>query len=132
LDIREINAWNPDRGLKREGKRTVAWDSVTAGNFGGFDVWLDEGPDAEIVIETNYVHARLALSEIDADDYVIPAGGLDLEIRLFHLPGQLRGGPISASVGVPIRKDRDNPLWIRVTTEDGFQAWTSPAYLFEA
>jgi len=132
LDLREINAWNPDRGLKREDEHTVAWSSVTAGNFGAFDAWLDEGAGAEIAIETNHGNARLALSELGADDHVISAGGLDLEVRLFHLPGQLNGGPISSDVSVPVQADRDNPLWIRVTTEDGFQAWTSPVYLFQA
>jgi hypothetical protein len=24
----------------------------------------------------------------------------------------------------------DNPIWVCVTTEDGFQAWSSPIYAF--
>jgi len=131
LNTCEINAWNPDRALRREDERTVAWDSVTAGNFGAFDVWLDEGADSEIEIETNQVEARIPFREIGVEDHVIPAGGLDLEVRLFRLPGKLHGGPISADIRVPVEANRDNPLWIRVTTEDGFQAWTSPVYLFQ-
>jgi hypothetical protein len=24
----------------------------------------------------------------------------------------------------------DNPIWVRVTTEDGFNAWSSPIFLY--
>ena len=27
---------------------------------------------------------------------------------------------------------RDNPLWVCVTTEDGFQAWSSPVFVFRS
>ncbi len=130
LETREINAWHPERGLKQEDERTLAWESVTAGNFGAIDVWLEEGAEAAVEIETNHMGARLPLAEIGAEDKVIPAGGLDLELRLFRLPGALEGGPLAGEVRVPIAAGRDNPLWIRATTEDGFQAWTSPVYLF--
>ncbi len=131
LKTREINAWNPDRELRREGENAVSWDSVTAGNFGAFDVWLDEGPDSAIAIETNHMDARVTLGEIGATDLIFPAGGLDLEVHLFRLPVELQSGAISANVRIPIRANQDTPLWIRATTEDGFQAWTSPVYLFQ-
>jgi hypothetical protein len=132
LDTHEINAWNPDRVLTREGDDALTWESVTAGNFGAFDVWLDEGDDAAVEIATNHVEARVPLAEVGVEDYVIPAGGLDLEVRLHRLPARLESGPLEAEVEVQLASGRDNPLWIRVTTEDGFQAWTSPVYLFDA
>ena len=130
LQTRELNAWNPDRVLTRDSENTLSWESVTAGNFGAFDVWLDEGSNAAVHLETGHADASVSLAEIDRDDYVIPAGGLDLELRLFRLPAQLQPGPIEATIDVPLHHRGDNPIWIRVTTEDGFQAWTSPVYLF--
>jgi hypothetical protein len=129
LETREINAWNPDRGLERLDENILSWTSVTAGNFGAFDVWLEEGPEASLEIETNHVNARVALDQIGEVDHVIPAGGLDLEVRIFRLPAELQDGPMSGEVRIPLQAGRDNPLWIRATTEDGFQAWTSPIYL---
>ena len=126
----QINAWNPDRVLTRDSENTLGWESVTAGNFGAFDVWLDQDDDARIRLETNHIEVEVPLSEIDREDSVFPAGGLDLELRLFRLPDELQPGPLEASVEVPVHAAGDNPLWIRVTTEDGFQAWTSPVYLF--
>ncbi len=129
-EIREINAWNPDRQLRREDDTTLSWDSVTAGNFGALDLWLDEGPQARLSLETNFTQADIALAEIGAEDHVIDAGGLDLELRLFRLPAALQPGPLATELRVPLAPEGDNPLWIRMTTEDGFQAWTSPVYLF--
>ncbi len=131
LNTREINAWNPDRVLTRDDENVLSWESVTAGNFGAFDAWLDEGEDAVVHLETGHVDASVNLAEVGQQDHVIPAGGLDLELRLFRLPTELQGGPLSTSVEVPLHARGDNPLWIRVTTEDGFQAWTSPVYLFK-
>ncbi len=129
LRTQEINSWNPDRRLKQEGVHRLTWESVTAGNFGAFDVWLQEGEDAMLSLETNNGAARLPLGEIGAEDRVIDCGGLDLELRVCRLADELAPGPLAGEVAVPLAAGRDNPLWIRATTEDGFQAWTSPVYL---
>lgn len=131
LQTSEINAWNPDRVLTHDSDNSLSWESVTAGNFGAFDVWLDESDGARIHLETGHVDTSLDLSAVGREDTIIPAGGLDLEVRLFRLPASLQSGPITASIDVPVHGQGDNPLWIRVTTEDGFQAWTSPIYLFK-
>ncbi len=129
LKTREINAWNPDRVLAFEGQNTLTWSSVTAGNFGAFDVWLKEGVNPRVSLETEHLNATVRFSDIQAEDYVLPAGGLDLELRLFRLPDAVEPGALSAIVDIHLHEGRDDPIWIRVTTEDGFQAWTSPIYL---
>ncbi len=128
--VQEINAWNPDRVLTRDSEDSLSWESVTAGNFGAFDVWLDEREGARLHFETGHVNGSVDLADIGRDDLVIPGGGLDLEMRLFRLPSQMCAEPLAATLEVPLHDNGDNPLWIRVTTEDGFQAWTSPVYLF--
>ncbi len=130
LQTREINAWNPDRVLTRDSDNTLSWESVTAGNFGAFDVWLDQSDGAAVHLETGHVDVSIPLHEVGREDRIVPAGGLDLEVRLFRLPDRLQEGPLAGSVEIPLHDRGDNPLWIRVTTEDGFQAWTSPVYLF--
>ena len=129
LRTREINNWNPDRRLRREDDNTLSWESVTAGNFGAFDVWLDETDAASMDLKTNHVSGRIALADIGLDDHVLDAGGLDLEVRVSRLAAELTPGVLAGEVEVPLDANSDNPLWIRVTTEDGFQAWTSPVYL---
>ena len=129
LKTQEVNAWNPDKKIKIE-NNNIEWDSVTAGNFGAFDVWLDEKPGAYVNLDTNHVTKQISLSEITTEDMVIPAGGMDLELRIFRVADELQNETLSANISVPIATGRDNPYWIRVTTEDGFVAWTSPVYLF--
>lgn len=129
--LNAVNVWNPDRELERDGENSVIWESGTAGNFGAFDAWLDEGVAATLRLETNHVSESVALEKIGLEDTVIPAGGLDLEIRLFRLAEQLDPAPMQFTRNIPLAKNRDNPIWIRVTTEDGFQAWTSPVYLIK-
>ena len=33
-------------------------------------------------------------------------------------------------VALDLRPGGDNPLWVAVFTEDGFQAWSSPIFVF--
>lgn len=129
LKTREINAWNPDRPLTRTGENSVSWESVTAGNFGAFDVWLEEGEGASVDITTNHADVQRALSEVGGEDTTIPAGGLDLELKLFRMAEELKPGPLSVEAEIDLNVDADTPIWIRATMEDGFQAWTSPVYL---
>jgi hypothetical protein len=129
LETREINAWNPDRALRRDGD-SVSWDSVTAGNFGAFDLWLSGEAGGVLTIETNFADARIDLDNLaPGDDYRVDAGGMDLELRVFALPDSLAPGPLTAEAAVALNAAGDTPLWCRVTTEDGFQAWSSPVYL---
>ena len=32
---------------------------------------------------------------------------------------------------IPLVKGRDNPLYLTMIQEDGFQAWSSPTYVFD-
>ncbi len=128
LETVEINAWNPDKRLRQDGD-ALHWDAVTAGNFGAFDVWLDEGNAASIAIETNHGSAAFQLADIGGNAKTVPLGGLDLEVSVERLPDTLDLACLTGSVTLPLTAEQDNPIWIRVTTEDGFQGWTSPVYL---
>ncbi len=126
----KVNAWNPERHLALEGDDAVSFDTITTGNFGGFDVWLDEGPDAELRIETGHVSGKIDLKKVGLEDHILDAGGLDRRIRIFRLPDVQSRSTISTSVSLPLKALGDNQIWIRVTTEDGYNAWSSPMFVF--
>ncbi|MDP6413323.1 MAG: DUF3604 domain-containing protein [Arenicellales bacterium] len=126
----KINAWNHERKLEQHGSDAIIFDAITTGNFGGFDVGLDNAADAELSVETSLGSLNAPLSEIGIEDVVMDAGGLDRKIRAFRLPESNPHRAISARVKVPLKTGADNPLWVCVTTEDGFQAWSSPIYVF--
>jgi len=130
----KINAWNHERLLEQRGVDAVEWDAITTGNFGGFDAYLREGDGASLEIRTNLGDMDIPLADLGMNPVLHEAGGLRRELRVSRLPD--RGGAtdqgreIEATVRVPLDGSRDNPLWICVTTEDGFQAWSSPIFVF--
>jgi len=37
---------------------------------------------------------------------------------------------LRAAVEVDLKATGDNPIWVRVTIEDGFNAWSSPIFIY--
>jgi len=133
-DIRrlaKINAWNPERKFEQQGADTVLFEAVTTGNFGGFDAWLDiREPGGALDVVTNHGTLNLALADVGLQDAVLDAGGLERKLKAFRLPEENPHREITAEVEIPLDATHDNPLWVCVTTEDGFQAWSSPVFVF--
>ena len=125
-----INQWNHERLFEQRGSNTVIWDTVTTGNFMGFDVWMENGHDGQLEIATNLGDLSVALSEIGLEDQVLEAGGLARKLKVFRMPGKPVGRAVQIKHEVSLKTQGDNPLWVCVTTEDGYQAWSSPIYLF--
>ena len=125
-----INAWNHERKFEQIGARKLEWEAITTGNFGGFDVWLSDGSTGILAVETQHVSGRIELADVGSEDVVLEAGGLDRKIRVFRMPEENPHTQVHFDHRVRLRDSGDNPLWVCVTTEDGFQAWSSPIYLF--
>ncbi|MEM7209459.1 MAG: DUF3604 domain-containing protein [Pseudomonadota bacterium] len=128
--IAKINAWNRERKLQINGSDTVEWNAITTGNFGGFDAWITPGEKSSLDITTNNGSLHSDLDQIGLDDTTLDAGGLEKKIRVFRLPEKLESRETDIQIPVEIEAGRDNPLWVCVTTEDGFQAWSSPIFVF--
>lgn len=125
-----INQWNPERLFEQRGSNSVLWDTVTTGNFMGFDVWLDGSRDGRLAITTNLGDLSVDLADVGLTDTVMDAGGLARQLRCLRLPGERLNREINLTRTIDIKDGGDNPIWICVTTEDGYQAWSSPIYLF--
>jgi hypothetical protein len=125
-----INIWNRERLLKVVNHDTVVWDAITTGNFGGFDVWLDEDPDAHLEIDTNHGTLSENLVNLNMEERIMEAGGLGRCIKLFRMPDKSLPQQYQHETPVALRPKGDNPLWFCVTLEDGSQAWSSPIFIF--
>jgi hypothetical protein len=125
-----VNAWNPERRLEMVNNDTVVFDAITTGNFGGFDAWLDESPDAHLEIETNHGTIAEKLSDLNMKESIMEAGGLGRCLRAFRLPDKNLPQQYEGEIEVALRPKGDNPIWVCLTLEDGSQAWSSPMYLF--
>jgi hypothetical protein len=128
--LQKINLWNHERLLEQQGSETVQFDTITTGNYGGFDVWLDGGAGGRLDLVSNHGSLDLVLDDIGLEDTILEAGGLERRIKVFRLPNQLAVRELTESLEIALRPVGDNPIWVSVYTEDGFQAWSSPIFAY--
>jgi hypothetical protein len=122
---------NPEKGIARRDDRRVDWVSNTTGDDDGVDLTLDAPPDAVLRFRTPVIDLDVRLADLAGGrTHTVPAGGVDLRVFMRRLP--VRGGTRTLSFDVTDPAPpagRCHAYWIRVTQEDGAQAWTSPVYL---
>jgi hypothetical protein len=128
--MEKISIWNHERMVDQQGSDTVQFDTITTGNYGGFDVWLDDAAGGQLDLVSNHGSLQVALDDIGIDDVVLEAGGLERKIKAFRLPNENPHCALSQSLEIALRPAGDNPIWVAVYTEDGFQAWSSPIFAF--
>ncbi len=126
--MEKINIWNLERPFHVEDGKGISFDAVTTGNFGGCDIWLDCN-EGQVSVETGLASGTFSLTQITDAETILDAGGLDRKIRLYRLPQKLDKCSFAETCAVPLTPDRDNPIWVRVVTEDGYVAWSSPIYV---
>jgi hypothetical protein len=61
---------------------------------------------------------------------VLEAGGLARQVRVYRLPDVNPHRSIAFEREVDVASSGDTPIDVRVTLENGPQAWSSPIYLF--
>jgi hypothetical protein len=126
----KLNAWNLERRFRQVDAQNVEIDAVTTGNFGGCDLWLD-GAAATVSVETPLARVAARLDELGLEDRIAEAGGLERRLRLIRLPERLETRDLEVEVPVALDRSGDNPIWVKITTEDGHNAWSSPIYLLK-
>ena len=126
-----LNAWNLERRIVQESDQVVALDTITTGNFSGCDLWLEPGAAGALEIDTGLLQAKLSLSDLWLEETRLDAGGLDRCIKVMRLPEQLTVTQVQEEFELALRPEGDNPIWVRVETEDGFVAWSSPIYAID-
>lgn len=129
-DARPVNFFNRDKTLDRIGDTGLAWRALTTGNIGGFDMWVEDPYGGTCKIETPLVTCGVPLEEIGYEDEVFDRSGvLPRYLKLFRMPTENPHKGFKFTRRVHLRETGDNPLFIRLTQEDGTLAWTSPIYL---
>ena len=73
--------------------------------------------------------AEWKIADIGAEDTVVEAGGLGRKLRAYRLPEENPHRAFAFDVDVGTEPGKDNPIYVRVTLEDGHQAWSSPIYV---
>ena len=125
-----INFFNRDKTIDRVGDDTLKWRALTTGNIGGFDAWLADSEGGSLKLDTPLVQLDLPMGGIGYEDHVSDAGGLDRGIRVFRLPEENAHRAMRVERRLELKDIGDNPLFVRVTQEDGHLAWSSPIYVY--
>lgn len=124
-----INFFNQDKTLDQQNQSTLVWQSVTTGNQAGFIATLNNTSGA-IELKTPLIQKTLQLSEIGYGDTILDASDiLPRRVRLYRLPDSNPHTTCSITRTLTPDNNGDNPYYVRVTLEDGTQAWTSPVYV---
>jgi len=130
LDARPIDFFNRDKTLDKVSETELEWRALTTGNLGGFDAWLADAYAGTLKLETAPVKCGVPIEEIGIEDETIEAGALGRRVRIFRLPEENPHRRMTAERKIALRPEGDNPLYVRVTQEDGHQAWSSPIYVY--
>ena len=128
--VTPINRYNLDKRFETTSPRTLEWQALTTGGFGGFDAWLADAGAGTLNIDTALVKTTIAIDDIGYDDLVFDAGGIGRRIRVFRMPDDNAASVARMERRIALRNDRDNALYVCLTQEDGHLAWSSPIYLF--
>lgn len=92
---------------------------------------LEDGQSGLLALETPHVKVETAISEIGIDDQLYDVSGeLPRFIKIFRLPDVNPHRSLSFSRPIRLSESGDNPVYIRLTQEDGTRAWTSPVYIY--
>ena len=122
---------NPEKGIARKTDTEIAWVSNTTGDDDGVDVTVEAPADAVFRFRTPALELDVPLADLaDGRTRTWPAGGVDLRVFMRRLParGQVSEIALDVTDAAP-PAGACHAYWIRVTQEDGAQAWTSPVYL---
>jgi hypothetical protein len=92
---------------------------------------VDAPTGAVFRFHTPVIQLEVKLADLaDGRTLTFPAGGIDLRVFLRRLPARGLTRELAFDHTDPSPAlGRCHPYWIRVTQEDGAQAWTSPVYL---
>src|SRR5262249_23135730 len=122
---------NPEKGIVEQTSSRVSWISNTTGDDDGIDVRLEAPAEAVLRFRSPVIDLDVPLADLsDGPTKIIPACGDDLGVFLRRLPAR----DTTTALAIDVVDDAPpvghaHAYWIRVTQEDGAQAWTSPVYL---
>ncbi|MDP7601821.1 MAG: hypothetical protein QF605_10555, partial [Rhodospirillales bacterium] len=131
IDAKPINFFNKDKTLDQISDTSLAWRALTTGNIGGFDIWVDDPHAGTLKIETPLVKCDVPIKEIDINNNIFDKSDvLPRFLKIFRMPEDNQHRNFSFQRRIELKEKGDNPIFVRLTLEDGTLAWTSPIYIY--
>ncbi len=124
-----INFWNVDSPLRGEGTNTLSWETITAGNIQGMDVLLRDPIEGTIHFQSNQATFDIPTREITHDDTIFTCAGLGKRVKIYRVPEENTCTRLNFHRAIEVAGKGDTRIFVKMTQEDGHQAWSSPVYL---
>ncbi len=125
-----VNFFNRDKKIDMRSGSELSWQSVTTGNFAGFTANLKDSKSGSITLKTPLINESVKLIDIGYEGKVLDASDiLPRRIQMFRLPDKNPHKSVTIKRKLEPQKGKDNPFYVRITLEDGTQAWSSPIYI---
>jgi len=123
-----INFWNANQPLRQSGD-ALSWQSSTTGGLSGVIIELEERDAGSIDVSTEQGQFSADIKSIGIEPKVWEYGGLKKTVELYRLPARPQSGEFSFKMTLANLKQGDNPIYVKMTQEDGHMAWSSPIYM---
>ena len=80
-------------------------------------------------INTNLKNIKVNLKDIIKKEQTFELGGMDIKLNIKCLPDKLNNSNLCIKKKIILRKEQESRIYVKVTQEDGHQAWSSPLYI---
>jgi len=127
--IQPINFWNADQPLQQTDEQNLRWKSATTGGLTGMILDLEKGTSGTLLFHSIQGEAVFELGETGLEPQTVSFGGLQKEVGAYRLPDENKNLEFARSVNISKLQKGTNPIYVRITQEDGHMAWSSPIYL---
>jgi len=131
LSMAPINYWNMDVLPEMESSTVIPFIGITGGTRQALDIFLKNPRSGKAVLETNIGRAEFEVASLGDEWESVCLGGMDLALHAQRLPETMIPEPVSLRRTISVPNQGDARIYVRVTQEDGHQAWSSPIYIFK-
>lgn len=119
----------PDEGLREVAAQRVAWRSVTAGDWDGVVLELDDPLRAELTFVTAPMTLRATLGALGAHARTFDADAPMRRVELRRLPAAMPPLGWNGRFEDAFPQPGAHAYWVRVRQADGAFAWSTPIFV---
>ncbi len=133
ISARSFNFWNQDTPLLRKSTNKLSWDTITSGNFQGFDVELLHPFKGKLIFQSSQINFELPINDILIQDTIFDAGGIGKQVRVHRYSQSNPHTSFTFQTNILLTPipTRDERIFVKVILENGHQAWSSPIYFIK-
>jgi hypothetical protein len=118
----------PDEGVREWSASRVAWRSITAGDWDGVLLALDDASHAEITFVTEPMTLHARVGDLGGSARLFEAKQPARKVELRRLPRTMPSRGWRGRFVDPAPPSGPHAYWIRVRQADGHYAWSTPIF----